>query len=127
MAVIISSIQKQYDREISYRIARNRIRDAIAVYLLEKHVDFIEDWEERELVLDMMQRTKGFLSEDYDRIMRNIKHKINIYLQIAVGRARFLKSKETDVRGCVEQALRYLAEKMELIGWKELRYTKKMR
>lgn len=75
--------------------------------------------EARELVLDMLQRTKGFLSDDYDRIMRDIKHKINIYLQIAVGRARFLRSREADVRGSVEQTLRYLVEEMELLGWKE--------
>jgi len=39
-------IYEQYDREISYRIVRNRIRDAIAVYLLENHVDFVETEED---------------------------------------------------------------------------------
>ena len=28
-------IYEQYEREITYRIARNRIRDALAAYLLE--------------------------------------------------------------------------------------------
>ena len=50
----------------------------------------IEEEKAREMVLDMLQATKRFLAEDYDRIMRDIKHKINIYLQIAIGRARFL-------------------------------------
>ena len=60
-----------------------------------------EDLEEeaaKEQVLDMIQRTRGFLSEDYDHIMKEIKHKINVYLQIAVGRARFLRNRESDVR-----------------------------
>ncbi len=81
-----------------------------------------EDLEEaaaREFVMDMIQTTKRFLVEDYDRIMRDIKHKINIYLQMAVGRARFLKNREADMRGSVEQTLRYLVEELETIGWKE--------
>ena len=35
-------IYEQYDREITYRIARGRIRDALAAYLMENHVDFLE-------------------------------------------------------------------------------------
>ena len=80
-----------------------------------------EDLEEeaaKEYVRDMIQRTKGFLSEDYDRIMRDIKHKINVYLQIAVGRARFLRNREADVRGSVEQTLRYITEEMKELDWK---------
>ncbi|MCI8401802.1 MAG: hypothetical protein HFI38_06875 [Lachnospiraceae bacterium] len=72
-----------------------------------------------EQVADMIERTKGFLSEDYDRIMRDIKHKINVYLQIAIGRARFLRNREADVRGSVEQTIRYIAEEMEALGWKK--------
>ena len=67
----------------------------------------------------MFQAAKTFLTEDYDRIMRDIKHKINVYLQIAVGRARFLRNREADVRGSVEQTLRYIAEEMKELGWKE--------
>ena len=59
----------------------------------------LEEAEAREYVLDMIQRTKGFLADDYDRIMKEIKHKINVYLQIAVGRARFLRNREMDIRG----------------------------
>lgn len=80
-----------------------------------------EDLEEeiaKEHVMDMIQRTKEFLSEDYDRIMREIKHKINVYLQIAVGRARFLRNREADIRGSVEQTIRYIAEEMQMLNWK---------
>ena len=220
-------IYDQYDREISYRISRSHIRDSLAVYLLENHVDFVEEdekgarknyndlangiirkfcskevgWLEeehddatyekyiimteqgillaeflqqlrapereefssyiyniynvlkneeqwsgdpyveglrnvyrnakmlskslkrlstfiKEYVLDMIQRTKGFLADDYDRIMKEIKHKINVYLQIAVGRARFLRNREMDIRGNVEQTLRYITESMTETGWK---------
>ena len=31
-------IYDEYDREISYRIPRSRIRDAVAIYLMENHV-----------------------------------------------------------------------------------------
>lgn len=67
----------------------------------------------------MIQATKRFLAEDYDRIMRDIKHKINVYLQIAIGRARFLRNRGVDMRGNVEQTLRYIVREMEDIGWKE--------
>lgn len=80
--------------------------------------DLGED-EAREMVFDMIQATRRFLAEDYDRIMRDIKHKINIYLQIAIGRARFLRNREADMRGSVEQTLRYIVREMEQIGWKE--------
>ncbi len=75
--------------------------------------------EAKEYVIDMIQTTKQFLVEDYDRIMRSIKHKINVYLQIAIGRARFLRNREADMRGNVEQTLRYIVNEMDEIGWKE--------
>lgn len=76
-----------------------------------------EDAAER--VADMLQAAKRFLSYDYDRIMQDIKHKINLYFQIAVGRARFLRNHENDIRGNVEQTIRYIVEEMEAIGWKD--------
>lgn len=79
----------------------------------------LDEWGARERVMDMIQRTKGFLSEDYDRIMKDIKHKINVYLQIAIGRARFLRNREADIRGSVEQTLRYITEEMRELGWKD--------
>ncbi len=79
----------------------------------------LEESEAKEYVTDMVQATKRFLAEDYDRIMRDIKHKINVYLQIAIGRARFLRNRGVDMRGNVEQTLRYIVREMEDIGWKE--------
>lgn len=35
----IQLIYKEYEREISYRIPRNRIRDTLAIYFLENHVE----------------------------------------------------------------------------------------
>lgn len=37
------TIYHQYDSEISYRIPRVRVRDALAVYLLENHVERLDD------------------------------------------------------------------------------------
>ncbi len=75
--------------------------------------------EAEDQVLEMLQATRQFLTEDYDQIMREIRHKINLYLQIAVGRARFLRNREANIRGSVERTIRYLAEEMDDIGWKE--------
>jgi hypothetical protein len=72
-----------------------------------------------EMVLDMIQSTKRFLVEDYDKIMGDIKHKINVYLQIAVGRARFLRNRESDVRGNVERTMRYIMEEMSELSVKD--------
>ena len=36
-------IYKEYEREISYRIPRNRIRDTLAIYFLEHHVELSEE------------------------------------------------------------------------------------
>ena len=79
----------------------------------------LDEAEAKEYVTDMVQTTKRFLAEDYDRIMKDIKHKINIYLQIAIGRARFLRNREVDMRGNVEQTIRYIVREMDAIGWKE--------
>lgn len=79
----------------------------------------MEEPDAREYVVDIIQTTRRFLSEDYDRIMNDIKHKINIYLQIAIGRARFLRNREVDMRGNVEQTLRYIVNEMDTIGWKD--------
>ena len=51
--------------------------------------DISEDAAE-DFVLEMVENTKKFLNEDYDRIMRDIKHKINMHIHIAVGRIRFI-------------------------------------
>lgn len=56
----------------------------------------------------MVENTKKFLNEDYDRIMRDIKHKINMHIHIAVGRIRFIRNSGKDAQGNVEQVLKML-------------------
>lgn len=75
--------------------------------------------EAQEYVLDMILSTRKFLVEDYDRIMKDIKHKINVYLQVAIGRARFLRNRETDARGNVEQTVKYIVGEMKELGWED--------
>lgn len=79
----------------------------------------LEETEAREQVEDMILASKRFLTEDYDRIMKVIKHKINVYLQVAIGRARFLRNREVDERGNIEQTIRYIMEEMQELDWKE--------
>lgn len=79
----------------------------------------LEREEAQEYVLDMILSTRKFLVEDYDRIMKDIKHKINIYLQVAIGRARFLRNRETDERGNVEQTVKYIVKEMNELGWED--------
>lgn len=79
----------------------------------------LEEREAREQVLTMLQATKTFLSEDYDRIMRDIKHKITLYIQLAVGRARFIRNREADARGSIEQTIKWIAKEMKEMDWKE--------
>jgi hypothetical protein len=59
-------------------------------------------------VFEMVENTKKFLNEDYDRIMRDIKHKINMHIHIAVGRIRFIRNSGNDAQGNVEQVLKLL-------------------
>ena len=59
----------------------------------------LEHIEAENKVLDMIQTILQFFSVDYDQIMRDIKHKINIYLQIAIGRARFLQNRDSECAG----------------------------
>lgn len=79
----------------------------------------IEEKEAEDRVLTLIQATQRFLTEDYDRIMKDIKHKINIYLHVAVGRMRFIYNRGTDIRGSVENTIRYIIEEMQDIGMKE--------
>lgn len=83
----------------------------------EENVDYLQA---QDVVLDMIQATKRFLVEDYDQIMRDIKHKINVYLQIAVGRARFIRNRERDVRGNVERTMRYIMEELTELSMKDV-------
>ena len=62
---------------------------------------------------NMFGMTLRFLNEDYDRIMQSIKKKINIYLTLAIGRARFLMNHDVNMRGYVEQTMKYLIDKFK--------------
>ncbi len=79
----------------------------------------ISEQEAEERVMILVQATKRFLTDDYDRIMKDIKHKINIYLHVAVGRMRFIYNRGTDIRGSVENTIKYIIEEMQDIGMKE--------
>lgn len=75
--------------------------------------------EASDMVLEKIALTRKFLSEDYEKILADIAHKINLYLHIAVGRARFLQNQDPDTRGSVEQVLRLLIDHTEETGLKE--------
>ena len=62
---------------------------------------------------DMFDSAIHFLTDDYDKIMYDIKKKINIYFTLAIGRARFLSNNDVSKRGCIEQVLKYLIEECE--------------
>lgn len=79
----------------------------------------ISEQEAEEKVITLIQSTKRFLTDDYDRIMKDIKHKINIYLHVAVGRMRFIYNRGTDIRGAVENTIQYIIEEMQEIGMKD--------
>ncbi len=67
----------------------------------------------------MLHTIRQFFTEEYDEIMRDIKHKITVYLQLAIGRARFIRNRSRDIRGNVEQTIRILTEEMDDLGWKD--------
>lgn len=76
--------------------------------------------EAAELIDERISQTKKFLSDDYDNIMADISKKINVYLRIAVGRARFIQNRDVSVRGTVETVLKYLIDNTDGIGEKDL-------
>ncbi len=79
----------------------------------------ISEKEAEEKVMTLIQATKRFLMDDYDRIMKDIKHKINIYLHVAVGRMRFIYNRGTDIRGAVENTIKYMIEEMQDVGMRD--------
>ena len=70
-------------------------------------------------IIDMIDKTEKFIGYEYDAIINDIKVKINIYLQIAIARGRFLRNQDTDIRGNVEQTLRYVINEMEELDMKD--------
>ena len=68
----------------------------------------VSNMEAEERVYEMIDSTKKFLHDDYNKIMDDIKQKINTYIHIAIARERMLRNKGLDIRGVVEQTLRIL-------------------
>lgn len=66
--------------------------------------------EAEEKISEMIDSTKTFLHDDYNKIMEDIKQKINTYIRIAIARERMLRNKGFDLKGCVEQAVRLLVQ-----------------
>lgn len=66
--------------------------------------------EAEEKISEMIDSTKTFLHDDYNKIMEDIKQKINTYIRIAIARERMLRNKGFDLKGCVEKAIRILVQ-----------------
>ena len=79
----------------------------------------IEEWEAQEKIDLMFETIKKFLKDDYLRIIADIKHKLNLYITMALGRLRYLKNHEVDMRGHVERTLKYMLDMMTEAGLKE--------
>jgi len=115
---------KEYSRLVKQQnihVYRTKIRDILAELksdgLYESIVagcyceeDFSDEQEAAETVDKMFSATSRFLSDDYDKIMSDIKHKINVYLTLAIGRARFLLNHDENMGGYVEQTMKFLIE-----------------
>ena len=80
----------------------------------------IEEWEAEEKIELMFDTIKKFLKDDYLRIIADIKHKLNLYITMALGRLRYLKNHEVDMRGNVERTLKYMLETMAEAGMREV-------
>jgi hypothetical protein len=74
----------------------------------KSHKVLISNMEAEERIYEMIDSTKKFLHDDYNKIMDDIKQKINTYIHIAIARERMLRNKGLDIRGVVEQTLRIL-------------------
>ena len=86
---------RTYRRVILQRLNNLKIEETKErLVICCKKEEKISDDKAEEYVEDMINNTVRFLDGDYDRIMSDIKHKINVYLQVAVGRARFIRNKE---------------------------------
>lgn len=78
------------------------------------HGEQISNMDSEERVYEMIDSTKKFLHDDYNKIMDDIKQKINTYIHIAIARERMLRNKGLDIRGIVEQTLRILISSEDL-------------
>ena len=105
---------RTYRRVILQRLNNLKIEETKEeLVICCKKEEKISDDKAEEYVEDMINNTVRFLDGDYDRIMSDIKHKINVYLQVAVGRARFIRNKEKNIRGDIEKTLKILGDEMK--------------
>lgn len=63
-----------------------------------------------EMVFRYFDRIVSFLNDDYNKIMNDIQRKINIYLNLAVGRARFILDHDENTRGYVSTVIKFLLD-----------------
>ena len=78
------------------------------------HKITVSNMDAEERIHEMIDSTKKFLHGDYNKIMDDIKQKINTYIHIAIARERILRNKGLDIRGVVEQTLRILISSDDL-------------
>ena len=76
--------------------------------------------EAREHMYELFASTNRFLFDDYEKIMKDIKHKINVYLQVGIGRARFLRNREIDEKNYVERTIKILAQELSDLSNRDL-------
>lgn len=117
---------KEYSRLVKQQnihVYRAKIRDMLGELKSEKYYDVIvtgcyceeelsSEEDSFEMVDNMFKATLRFLSDDYDKIMSEIKRKINIYLTLAIGRARFLINHDENMNGYVEQVMKFFIEEL---------------
>ena len=82
--------------------------------------------EARERMDELFISTNRFLFEDYEKIMKDIKHKINVYLQVGIGRARFLRNREIDEKNYVERTIKIMAQELSDLSNRDLLPTELM-
>ena len=80
----------------------------------------ISEQDAAEYLEDLFRQTKRFLFEDYEKIMKDIKHKINVYLQVGIGRARFLRNREIDEKNYVERTINTIAREYSELSMRGL-------
>jgi len=79
----------------------------------------LDECKAQEKVDNLYSGIKRFLQDDYIKIMADIKHKLNLYITLALGRLRYLKNHEVDMRGNVERTLKYILTEMKDLDLKK--------
>ena len=101
-AIVQELEQFEEDEELFTRLVEGAVREGDA-----------PENQATDYILERLLSIRRFFDVEYDRIMDDIRHKLNIYLHLAVGRARFLRNREVDIRGNVERTLQYMVEEPE--------------